>query len=140
VLEELLREELWLYEHPANVGLGDLDAIWYVRGKFAFLIEVEWTAMLGEPVLGRGRRIDPADDQVRLLLVPAERTELLRWKLDRSPWLRDELSRQNWHVLKWQHLDTLAARDGIRLEWLEPVLGLDPLIERGGEQLTMFGE
>jgi hypothetical protein len=77
---------------------------------------------------------------VRLLLVPAERTELLRRKLARSPWLREELGRQNWHVLKWQHLDTLASRDTIRLEWLEPLLGLDPLIERGGEQLTMFGE
>jgi len=36
--------------------------------------------------------------------------------------------------------DLLAARDGASLDWLEPVLGLDPLIERGGEQLTMFGE
>ncbi|MEO8246397.1 MAG: hypothetical protein ABI622_04675 [Chloroflexota bacterium] len=144
-LGSLLRDEerrayLPLIVRAPTDALGDLDAIWYVRGKFAFLIEVEWTAMLGEPVLGRGRRIDPADDQVRLLLIPAERTELLRWKLDRSPWLREELARQNWHVLKWQHLDTLAARDSIRLEWLEPVLGLDPLIERGGEQLTMFGE
>ena len=59
---------------------------------------------------------------------------------ERSPWLREEMERQNWHVLKWQHLDTLAAREGARMEWLEPVLGLDPLIERGGEQLTMFGE
>jgi hypothetical protein len=50
------------------------------------------------------------------------------------------MERQNWHVLKWPHLETLVARTGARLEWLEPVLGLDPLIERGGEQLTMFGE
>ena len=50
------------------------------------------------------------------------------------------MERQNWHVLKWEHLNTLAARSGARMEWLEPVLGLDPLIERGGEQLTMFGE
>ena len=65
----------------------------------------------------------------------------MRLKLERSPWLRDGMERQNWRVMKWEHLETLAARPAVRLEFgLEPVLGLDPLIERGGEQLTMFGE
>jgi hypothetical protein len=120
--------------------LAAVDAIWYLRGKFAFLLEVEWTAMLGEAVLRRGREIPVTDRQARILLFPAERTELVRLKLERSPWLRSEVERQNWHFLKWQHLATLAARDGASLDWLEPVLGLNPLIERGGEQLTMFGE
>jgi hypothetical protein len=121
-------------------ALGAVDVIWYVRGKLAFLFEVEWTAMVGEAVLQRGRQIPVGDQQARFLVIPAERAELLRLKLERSPWLRAEMERQNWHVLKWQHLDTLVARTGARIEWLEPVLGLDPLIERGGEQLTMFGE
>ncbi len=120
--------------------LAAVDGIWYVRGKFAFLLEVEWTAMLGEAVLRRGRAIPVTDRQARILIFPAERTELVRLKLERSPWLRNEVERQNWHFLKWQHLATLAGRDGASLDWLEPVLGLDPLIERGGEQLTMFGE
>ncbi|HEX2767421.1 MAG TPA: hypothetical protein VHR55_12395 [Candidatus Limnocylindria bacterium] len=124
---------------PAE-ALGAVDALWYVRGRLAFLFEVEWTAMVGEAVLDRGRAIPVGEQQARFLVIPAERAELLRLKLSRSPWLRAEIERQNWHVLKWQHLDTLAARPGARLEWLEPVLGLDPLIERGGEQLTMFGE
>ena len=124
---------------PAEV-LGAVDALWYLRGKMAFLFEVEWTAMVGDAVLRRGREIPVGDQQARFLVVPAERTELLRLKLQRSPWLRAEVERQNWHILKWQHLDTLLARPGARMEWLEPVLGLDPLIERGGEQLTMFGE
>lgn len=124
---------------PAE-ALGAVDVIWYVRGKLAFLLEVEWTAMIGEAVLQRGRQIPPGEHQARFLVLPAERAELLRFKLARSPWLRAEMERQNWHVLKWQHLDTLVGRSGARLEWLEPVLGLDPLIERGGEQLTMFGE
>jgi len=114
--------------------------MWYVRGKLAFLFEVEWTAMIGDAVLRRGRQIPTGDQQARFLVIPAERSELLRAKLQRSPWLRAEMERQNWHVLKWQHLETLVARAGAKLEWLEPVLGLDPLIERGGEQLTMFGE
>jgi hypothetical protein len=120
--------------------LAAVDGIWYVRGKFAFLLEVEWTGMLGEAILRRGRAIPVTDRQARILVFPAERTELVRLKLERSPWLRNEVERQNWHFLKWEHLATLAARDGAHLDWLEPVLGLDPLIERGGEQLTMFGE
>ncbi|HLE89260.1 MAG TPA: hypothetical protein VI733_04330 [Candidatus Limnocylindria bacterium] len=120
--------------------LAALDAMWYVRGRLAFMFDVQWTAMLGEPILRRGRQIEPTERQARFCVFPAERTELLRLKLDRSPWLRAEVARQNWHFLKWQHLEALAARDGASLEWLEPILGLDPLIERGGEQLTMFGE
>ena len=124
---------------PAEV-VGAVDVLWYLRGKLAFLFEVEWTAMIGDAVLGRGRDIPVGDQQARFLVIPAERAELVRLKLARSPWLRGEMERQNWHIFKWQHLDTLSQRPGARMEWLEPVLGLDPLIERGGEQLTMFGE
>ena len=124
---------------PAEL-LGQVDVLWYVRGRLSFLFEVDWTAMVGEAVLRRGREIPLGKEQARFLVIPAERGELLRMKLQRSPWLREELERQNWHILKWQHLQTLVDRDGARIEWLEPVLGLDPLIERGGEQLTMFGE
>ncbi|MEO8511237.1 MAG: hypothetical protein ABI534_08345 [Chloroflexota bacterium] len=124
---------------PAEV-VGEVDVLWYVRGRSALLFEVEWTAMIGAAVLDRGRRIPINDQQARFLVIPAERAELLRLKLSRSPWLRAEMGRQNWHVLKWQHLETIADRPAASLEALEPVLGLDPLIERGGEQLTIFGE
>jgi hypothetical protein len=144
LLERLREDERRAYlplivRAPADT-LAALDAIWYVRGRMAFMFDVEWTAMIGDPILRRGCQIEPTDHQARFCVFPAERTELLRLKLDRSPWLRAEVARQNWHFLKWQHLEGLAARDGASLEWLEPVLGLDPLIERGGEQLTMFGE
>lgn len=138
--EEERRAYLPLVLRAPSEELGAVDALWYVRGRFAFLLEVEWTAMLGEAILRRGRAIPVTDRQARILLFPAERTELVRLKLERSPWLRNEVERQNWHFLKWEHLETLVARDGAKLDWLEPVLGLDPLIERGGEQLTMFGE
>ncbi len=142
--ERLADEERRVYlplvlRAPAD-ALGAVDALWYVRGRLVFLFEVEWTAMVGEAVLRRGAQIPSDDQQARFLVLPAERGELLRLKLERSPWLRSEMDRQNWHVLKWQHLDALAARPGAGLDRLEPVLGLDPLIERGGEQLTIFGE
>ncbi|HET8587474.1 MAG TPA: hypothetical protein VFM74_06315 [Candidatus Limnocylindria bacterium] len=138
--EDERRAYLPLVVHaPADV-LGAIDVIWYRRGRLAFLFEVEWTAMVGDAILRRGRLIEPTDQQARFLVLPAERSELLRIKLERSPWLQDEMERQNWHLLKWPHLETLVDRAGARLDWLEPMLGLDPLIERGGEQLRMFGE
>lgn len=144
-LQDVLRDDerrayLPLVVHAPTEALGGVDVIWYRRGKLAFLFEVEWTAMVGEAILRRGRQIDPTDQQARFLVLPAERSELLRLKLERSPWLRGEVERQNWHILKWPHLETLVARPGASMDWLEPMLGLDPLVERGGQQLTMFGE
>ncbi|HEV8489246.1 MAG TPA: hypothetical protein VGQ58_05620 [Candidatus Limnocylindrales bacterium] len=115
-----------------------VDCIWYVRSSAAFLFEVEWTAMLGEPVLRRHGRIPPDERLVRFVVVPAERTELIRHKLARSPVLRAAIDSGNWHVLKWDHLRTFLAGDAIDLAGLEPFLGLDPLVERNAEQLPLF--
>ena len=62
---------------PGEV-LAEVDAIWYVRGRLAFLFEVEWTAMVGEAILRRGRAIPVTEQQARFLVIPAERSELLR--------------------------------------------------------------
>ena len=47
--------------------------------------------------------------------------------------------RDNWHVLKWNHLRAFLGRDEPTLDALEPYLGLDPMVERSGEQLDLFG-
>ena len=140
VADDERRAYLPLIVRAPSDALGAVDAMWYVRGRLVFFFEVEWTAMLGEPVLRRGRQIPVTDQQARFIVVPAERTELIRLKLERSPWLRAEVERQNWHFLKWQHFQTLFRRADASLDLLEPMLGLDPLVERGGQQLTMFGE
>ena len=120
--------------------VAEVDCAWYVRGRLAFLFEVEWTAMLGEPVLRRHARIPSDDGTVRFLVVAPERTELVRHKIERSPLLRDAFERDNWHVLKWNHLRAFLARDEPTLDGLEPYLGLDPVVERSSEQLGLFGE
>jgi hypothetical protein len=118
--------------------VAEVDCIWYVRGRAAFLFEVEWTAMLGEPLLRRHARI-PADESiVRFLVVAPERTELIRHKLERSPLLRDAVERDNWHFIKWNHLRAYIGRDPLDLSDLEPYLGLDPIVERSGEQMPLF--
>ncbi len=118
--------------------LEQVDCIWYVRGRAVLLFEVEWTAILSEPVLRRHRRIPTSDQIVRFLVVAPERTGLVRYKLERSPLLRVALEEANWHILKWNHLRTFAAREAPTLADLEPFLGLDPAADRTGEQLGLF--
>jgi hypothetical protein len=120
--------------------VAEVDCAWYVRGRLAFLFEVEWTAMLGEPILRRHARIAQDEGTVRFLVIAPERTELVRHKLERSPLLREAVERENWHVLKWNHLRAFLAREDLSLDALEPYLGLDPVVERTGEQLGLFGE
>jgi len=121
--------------------LDRVDCVWYVRHKATFLFEVEWTAMLGEPVLVHHARYAADEKVVRFLVIPPERTELVRFKLDRSALLRKAFDDGNWHILKWNHLLSYAARMELQpsLADLEPYLGLDPVAETVGEQLPLFG-
>jgi len=119
--------------------LADVDAIWYVRSKVAFLFEVEWTAILGEPLLRRHARIGADERLIRFLAIAPERTDLVRHKLERSPLLRAAMEEYGWHLIKWDHLRTFLAGEKPDLDDLEPLLGLDPFVERGGEQISLFG-
>ncbi len=123
----------------AAEDLAEVDVIWYVRGKVTFLFEVEWTAILGETLLRRHVRIGQDDTFVRFLVIAPERTELVRHKLERSPLLRAAVEAGAWNILKWDHLQTFLAGDPPDLAALEPLLGLDPIVERGGEQMPLFG-
>jgi hypothetical protein len=139
----------WLDDRERNVHLPfvarapaeeieAVDCIWYVRSKIAMMFEVEWTAMLADPILRRHGRIPQDEHLIRFLLIPPERTELVRHKLDRSPVLRAAMEDGNWHILKWNQALAFLKGDPLDLDNLEPFLGLDPLAERGGEQLPMF--
>lgn len=123
----------------AAEDLAEVDVIWYVRGKVAILYEVEWTAVLGETLLRRHPRIGRDEKLVRFLAIAPERTELVRHKLERSPLLRAALDDGAWNIIKWDHLQTFLAGDPPDLASLEPLLGLDPVVERGGEQIPLFG-
>jgi hypothetical protein len=120
-------------------ALAEVDAIWYIRGKVAMLFEVEWTAMLGEPLLRRHARIGADERFVRFLVVAPERTDLIRHKLDRSPLLRAAMEEHGWNLIKWDHLRAFLSAEHPDLDDLEPLLGLDPVAERGGEQMPLFG-
>ena len=76
---------------------------------------------------------------MRFLVVAPERTDLVRYKLERSPLLRGAMADGGWNVIKWDHLRTWLTAERPHLDDLEPLLGLDPLVERSGEQMPLFG-
>ena len=115
-----------------------VDCLWYARPRFAFLFEVEWTAMLGEPILRRGRAIAPDDRIVRFLVTVPERVELLRAKLRHAPVLRRAMDEANWHILRLDALRRYAALPEPSLNDLQPYLGLDPAADGPGDQLPLF--
>jgi hypothetical protein len=127
-----------LISRGASDAIDGVDCIWYLRGKATFIFEVEWTAMLAEPVLRRGPLIHQDDTTVRFLVVLPERVDLVRFKLARSPVLRQALETGNWHILKANHLWTLAGEEEADLRRLAPYLGLDPEVEQQGTQMPMF--
>jgi hypothetical protein len=118
--------------------LQDVDVVWYVRGRAVLAWEVEWTAMLSDTVLRRHGRLPHDDRLVRFLVVLPERTDLVRYKLERSPLLRDGLESGGWHLVKANHVRDWTAREHVELADLEPILGLDPAIERTGDQMSLF--
>ena len=118
--------------------LEEIDCIWYVRGRGAFLFDVEWMAALDDAVLRRGPRIETTDALVRFLVVADERVPLLRLRLARSPLLRARLEEDNWHILRWSNVRRLQAAKRASLAALSPLLGLDPDVERGDDQMAMF--
>jgi hypothetical protein len=142
----LLGERLGPRERDAYLGgisraaddLADVDAMWYVRGKVALLFEVEWTAILGDALLRRHVRIGDDDRIIRFLVIAPERTDLVRYKLERSPLLRQAMTDGGWNILKSTHLRTWLEAEQPDLADLEPLLGLDPLVERSGEQMPLF--
>jgi hypothetical protein len=119
-------------------ALEEVDCIWYVRGRGAFLFDVEWMAALDEAVLRRGPRIETTDALVRFLVVADERVPLLRLRLQRSPLVRARLAADNWHILRWSNVRRLHATKRASLTALGPLLGIDPEVERGDDQLSMF--
>ena len=138
LLADELQPSLGFLGRGGADALEQVDCCWYVRPRFAFLFEVEWTAMLGEPVLHRGRLI-PADERIiRFLVLPPERVDLVRRKLERSPVLRAAVDAANWHILRTDALRRFAALPTPGLGDLQPYLGLDPVADRP-DQLALFG-
>ncbi len=113
-----------------------VDVAWYGRAQMAFLWHLEWTARMHRPVVEIGESIADDERTFRFLALPDERKSLAVLKLTRSPGLADVVRRRGWRLVKWAPLRTFAADPAAGLADLEPVLGLEPAVERSAHQLS----
>jgi hypothetical protein len=75
---------------------------------------------------------------VRFLAIAPERRELVRFKLESSPLLREAMEASNWHLILWPYLRAWLDREPLSFAGIEPYLGLEPAVERRAEQLGLF--
>jgi hypothetical protein len=73
-----------------------------------------------------------------LILIPDERTSLLRLRLEGSPLIRKRLAESDWDFVKLGHLRSLAAQDEVDRHDLKKIVGLLPPIESAEAQLPLF--
>ena len=72
-----------------------------------------------------------------VFLFPGSRSALLRFKLDRDPWLREKVS-HGWHFLKFRTLRELARRKDISKDLWDLFIDSDPISLEDATQLSMF--
>jgi hypothetical protein len=101
-----------------------------------FLWHVDWTARIHRPVVEIGEAIADDERVFRFLAVPEERKGLVVLKLTRSAALAEVVRRRGWRLVKWGPLRAFAADPAAGLGDLEPVLGLEPAVERSAHQLS----
>jgi hypothetical protein len=113
--------------------LARFDVLWYEEGTIhAFVLTT--TAALGR-VLQR----EPGIGEIyRYLVIPAERTSLVDFKLRRNPLLREAIAAGNWQIIKYRHLAWLVEAKEIDRHDLKKIVGLKPIIEQAEAQIPLF--
>lgn len=109
------------------------DVLWYEEGTIhAFVLTT--MAALGH-VLPRKRG---GGEIYRYLVIPAERTSLVDFKLRRNPLLREAIVAGNWQIIKYGHLAWLVQAKDIDRHDLKKIVGLRPIIEQAEAQIPLF--
>jgi len=128
--------QLGRYARGSGEALQFVDVAWYDRARMVFLWHVDWTARMHRPVVELGEAVADDERVFRFLALPEERKSLAVMKLTRSPALADVVRRRGWRLVKWAPLAAFAADHTAGLGDLEPVLGLEPAVERSAHQLS----
>ncbi len=72
-----------------------------------------------------------------IFLLPGSRAGLLKFKIERDPYLRQQLG-PDFHYLKYRALRSIAARSDLSLEIFKVLIDSDPLSLEETTQLSMF--
>lgn len=86
--------------------------------------------------IGRFSREEAAGVE-SVFLFPGSRSALLRYKIDRDPFLREKVSK-GWHFLKFRALRELAHRKDISRDLWDLFIDSDPISLEDATQLSMF--
>ncbi|MGH2499056.1 MAG: hypothetical protein ACRDF0_03055, partial [Candidatus Limnocylindria bacterium] len=124
------------YARGSAEALDLVDVVWFDKGRMVFLWQVDWTARAHRSVVSLGEAIPDDDRMFRFVAVADERQDLLAYKLRRAPALAAAVRRRGWRFVKWGPLRTFLAAEGAGLDGLEGVIGLEPAMEQGGQQLA----
>jgi hypothetical protein len=140
-LEELMTEAerrvyLPLHARGAPEALADLDCVWYDRARMVFLWKIDWSARLHPTLVTLGEAIPDAERLFRFLVVPEERRDLIRLKFQRAPVLAGVAQQRGWRLVKYAPLRAFALQEQVDLNGLEPILGLEPVVEQASHQLV----
>ncbi len=101
------------------------------RPLFGFMLST--TAELGAYLLTkRPPRGQP------VLVLPGGRGALAHYKLRRDVRLREAMMGAGWTFLKFRQLRNLVAQTGLDVATFRDALGLDPLIEKEGQQMALL--
>ena len=80
---------------------------------------------------------EEAGGEQSVFLFPGSRSALLRFKIDRDPFLRETVSK-GWHFLKFRALRELARRKDISRDLWDLFIDSDPISQEDATQLSMF--
>lgn len=100
--------------------------------RLAYRLFVSSSALLGRFIN------EEADEGVEnVFLFPGSRSGLLRYKLDRDPYLREKTA-QRWHLLKFRTLREVDRRNDLSKDLWDLFIDSDPISLQDATQLSMF--
>lgn len=111
------------------------DVRWLEKGREVYVFVVSPTAALGDYLL-TDRAVD--EGAQRCLVLPGGRAQLVTFKLQRDPRLRQAVEQDRWQFIKFRHLRRLLAEEKLDRYAFKTVLGLDPIVEREAAQIPLF--
>jgi len=127
--------ELLGNEAPGAELPSPFDVFWHEDREIRHAFVLLSTAALGRIPWHKD---DMEKDINRYLVIPEERGDLMSFKLERSPRLRQAMVTGRWQFIKYRHLSQLARATEIDRHDLKKIVGLRPIIEQAEAQIPLF--
>jgi hypothetical protein len=112
-----------------------IDMAWEEGGTERQLFALKQTTRLGD-VLAQDS--EARDEVQRYIVLSERRLALLKLRMGTEPLLSRALGEGRWRFIKLNNLRALAARQELRGEDLEQIVGLEPVTESPDSQLPLF--